>query len=199
MTEAINQFIKTLLYPYLKTLGFKKRGNLFYKKEGDFTFSISIHIDKEYTEFGAFFYIGIHIYSDQFETMMGRDLKPFPKDYDNLFSTNTRDLLGLETQEVTFCIKRDGENEELLLKIKEVIEKVMLVLNKIDTFDTFILHCLTHNYLVHYEDLLRYLAIKKDEKLTTFYFSKIKERLLGISDRAFASYQKRFEDFKLEY
>lgn len=196
MTEAIKRFIKIYLTPILKTHGFKRRGNRFYKKNDDLTFSISLHIDREYVESGAFFYITVGIYSDKFETLMKRELNRFPIGYDNLYQGNTRDLLGLETNEATFHVNRSGENDELLQRIKETVERVMLILSKIDSFDSFVLHCLQHNYLVHHEDLLRYLAAKNDDELTAFYFGKIKERLQKITDDAYVCYVQKFESFR---
>lgn len=128
--------------------------------------------------------------------MMGREIKLMPKGYDNILSHNFSTITGIEDDR--FLIEKTTDLNILEKEMLVVLRKIMAFYSAITSLDLLINHCLEHNYLVHHEDLLRYLAIKKDEKLTAFYFSKIKERLQGIADRAFESYQKRFEDFKKE-
>jgi hypothetical protein len=81
----------------------------------------------------------------------------------------------------------------------EILDKIMAFYLTITTLDTLMNHCLEHNYLVHHDDQLRYLAMIKDEEKSVKYLGKIKEKLYQISERAYAVYAQKLKTLKLEY
>ncbi len=196
MELALKEVLKTHIQPLLKANGFKKKGNYFYKKNSAFIYAFYVPIDREYTENGAYFTVQFGIYSEALESLLGREIKAFPKGYDFILNENI----------LTHC---EGENWRYLLesttnltifgkKMQDNIVQTLTFFNHITTLETFIDYCLTHNYLVHHEDLMRYLAIKKDAKKSAFYLSKIKAKLQQIADNAYAKYVKRMDDLKGE-
>ncbi len=197
MEEKLNELINIVIAPFLKSHGFKKQKQYFHKTDRDFTFSINFPVDREYTENGAYVWMICGIYSAEFEGMMGREIKLKPRGYDNIFSHNFSTITG--TGDERLLIEKTSDLEVLGKEMIEILDKIMAFYSTITTLDVFINHCLTQNYLVHHEDLLRYLAIKNDENLTAFYFTKIKERLQRIADNAFEAYQKKSEKLRAEY
>jgi plasmid stabilization system protein ParE len=60
-------------------------------------------------------------------------------------------------------------------------------------------YCLEHNELVHHEDIMRYLAIKKDDAKMEKYLVKVREKLQKISDNAYSFYVQKSLKLKAEY
>jgi hypothetical protein len=56
--------------------------------------------------------------------------------------------------------------------------------------------CIKENYLVHHEDLFKYLVITKDDKRLQRYLKFVKQRLIEISERAYTAYLQKVEDLK---
>jgi penicillin-binding protein-related factor A (putative recombinase) len=52
------------------------------------------------------------------------------------------------------------------------------------------------NYLVHFDDLFKYLVITKDDKRLLRYLKFVKQRLIEISERAYTGYLQKVEDLK---
>jgi transcriptional regulator of NAD metabolism len=77
--------------------------------------------------------------------------------------------------------------------------QILVFLNRFSTLETLMDYCLEHNYLVHHEDIMRYLAIKKDDKKMKKYLLKVKEKLYKISDNAYAFYVQKSLKLKEEY
>jgi hypothetical protein len=96
-------------------------------------------------------------------------------------------------------IEKDSDLKVLGKEINAILEKIIAFFSTISTIEVLMNHSLEHNYLVHHEDQLRYLAMIKDEEKTTKYLAKIKEKLYQISERAYGSYVQKFEKLKEEY
>jgi Domain of unknown function (DUF4304) len=197
MELALKEVIKNDIQPVLKEMGFSKKANYFYKKKDGFIYAIWVPIDREYTENGAYFTVQFGIYSEALEMMLGREIKAFPKGYDFILNENVLRYCGKENEryllENTTNLTVFGENmlDDLL--------QILVFLNQTTTMKAFMDYCLEHNYLVHYEDLMRYLAIIKDDKKMKKYLSKIKEKLYKISDNAYAFYVQKSLKLKAEY
>jgi hypothetical protein len=52
------------------------------------------------------------------------------------------------------------------------------------------------NYLVHHEDLFKYLVITKDEKRLHRYLKFVMQRLNQIAEKAYATYLQKIEALK---
>jgi Domain of unknown function (DUF4304) len=197
MEENLIELINTAIAPFLKSHGFKKQKQYFYKTDRDFTFSINFPVDREYTENGAYVWLICGIYSAEFEGMMGREIKEKPKGYDNIFSHNYSTITG--NGDDRFLIEKTSDLAILGKEMIDILEKIMIFYPTITSLDVLMNHCLEHNYLVHHDDQLRYLAMKKDEEKSAKYLSKIKEKLYQISERAYAVYAQKLEKLKAEY
>jgi hypothetical protein len=197
MEEILNELINIHIAPFLKTQGFKKKKHYFHKTDSDFTFSINFPVDREYTENGAFVWMICGIYSAEFERMMGREINVKPKGYDNIFSHNFSIITGIG--DGRFLIEKTSDLDILGKEIIAILEKIIAFYSTITSLEVLMNHCLEHNYLVHHEDLFRYLAMIKDEEKSAKYLSKIKEKLYQISERAYANYAQKLEKFKAEY
>jgi hypothetical protein len=197
MEELLNELINIQIAPFLKSQGFKKQKHYFHKSDSDFTFSINFPVDREYTDNGAFVWMICGIYSAEFERMIGREINTKPKGYDNIFSHNFSIIT--EVGDGRFLIEKGSDLKVLGKEIIEILEKSIAFFSTITNLDELMNHCLEHNYLVHHEDLFRYLAIKKDEEKTAKYLAKIKEKLHQISERAYSNYVQKFEQLKTEY
>jgi hypothetical protein len=197
MELALKEVIKTHIQPVLKEMGFKKKANYFYKKKGDFIYTIYVPIDREYTENGAYFTVQFGIYSEALEIMLGREIKAFPKGYDFILNQNALTLC--HRQYDRYLLENTTNLDDFGKKMQDDILQILVFFNHTTALETFIDYCLKHNYLVHYEDLMRYLAIKKDDKKTAKYLAKIKEKLYKISDNAYAFYVQKSLKLKAEY
>ncbi len=160
-------------------------------------YAIYYPIDREYTENGAYFTVQFVIYSEALELMLGREIKAFPKGYDFILNHNI--LTHCEGESWRYLLENTTDLGVFGKKMQDDVLQTLASLNHITTLETYIDYCLTHNYLVHHEDLLRYLAMKKEDEKTNFYLSKIKEKLQQISDRVYRSYVERLDTFKAEY
>jgi S-adenosylmethionine:diacylglycerol 3-amino-3-carboxypropyl transferase len=77
--------------------------------------------------------------------------------------------------------------------------KILAFFNQITSLETLMAYCLEHNYLVHHEDLMRYLAMQKDDEAAQKYMLKIKEKLDSIAANALRRYTEKMEQLKAEY
>ena len=56
--------------------------------------------------------------------------------------------------------------------------------------------CIKENYLVHHEELFKYLIITNDEKRLKHYLTFVRRKLNDIADRAYEAYLNKIEDLK---
>jgi Domain of unknown function (DUF4304) len=197
MELLLKEVIKTHIQPILKDMGFKKKANYFYKKKEDFIYAIFFPIDREYTENGAYFTVQLGIYSEALELMLGREIKAFPKGYDFILNNNVLTLCFRNHDR--YLLENTTDLDDFGKKMEDDVLQALVFFNHITTLKTLMDYCLEHNYLVHYEDLMRYLAITQDDKKTKKYLSKIKEKLYKISDNAYAFYVQKSLTLKAEY
>jgi hypothetical protein len=197
MELALKEVLKNHIQPVLKDMGFKKKGNYFYKKSDDFIYAFYVPIDREYTENGAYFTVQFGIYSEALETMLGREIQPFPKGYD--FILNESVLTHIYDQNDRYLLENTTNLDVFGKKMQDDLLQILVLFNHITTLKSVINYCLEHNDLVHHEDLLRYLAITKDDKKMKKYLSKIKKKLYDISDKAHALYVQKSLKLKAEY
>jgi hypothetical protein len=197
MDKILKELLKNHLSPFLKTYGFKRRGNHFYRKDGDFTITFTMPIDLEYTETGAFFSFVCGIYSDQLALLLGEEIKAFPKGYDHILNHSIQDIFP--PNEVRFHANRNEENEETIVNIKKEITKTLDFAANLKNLEDLMDYCLEHNELVHHEDMMRYLAIKKDDERMEKYLIKVREKLQKISDKAYSFYVQKSLKLREEY
>jgi Domain of unknown function (DUF4304) len=197
MELALKEVIKTHIQPVLKEMGFKKKGNYFYKKSDDFMYAFYVPIDREYTENGAYFTVQFGIYSEALETMLGREIQTFPKGYD--FILNESVLTHICDKDDRYLLENTTNLDVFGKKMQDDFIQILPFLNRFSTLETLMDYCLEHNYLVHYEDLMRYLAMKQDDAKMENYLLKIKEKLYRISERAHAFYVQKSLKLKAEY
>jgi Domain of unknown function (DUF4304) len=197
MELILKEVVKTHIQPVLKQAGFKKKGNYFYKTNNGFTHGIYVPIDREYTENGAYFTVQYGIYSEALEELLGREIKTFPKGYD--FILNSNDLTQKEDEYERYLLESTTNLDTFGKKMSDDILQVLAFFNQITSLEAMIDYCLEHNYLVHHEDLMRYLVMQKDEEKTKKYMLKIKEKLDKIAANALARYWEKLEQLKAEY
>jgi Domain of unknown function (DUF4304) len=197
MDKILKELLKNHLSPFLKTHGFKRRGNHFYRKDGDFTITFMMPIDLEYTETGAFFSFVCGIYSDELAQLLNEEIKVFPKGYDHILNHSIQDISP--PNEVRFHANRNEENDETIVIIKAEITKTLDFIANLKDLADLMDYCLEHNELVHHEDIMRYLAIKKDNVSMEKYLVKVREKLQKISDNAYSFYVQKSLKLKAEY
>jgi Domain of unknown function (DUF4304) len=197
MDEILKNILKNHLSPFLRSHGFKRRGNRFYRKDGDFTITFALAVDREYTETGAFFFFLCGVYSDQLAQLLGEEIKQYPDGYDHIFNHSILEINGEKEKE--FHANRNGENDETVQQIKEYLQKTLDFVIKFKTLDDLMDYCLEHNQLVHHQEIMRYLAIVKDETRQKAYLVRIKEKLQQITDDAYAKYVEKMEGYRKQY
>jgi Domain of unknown function (DUF4304) len=197
MELLLKELIKTHIQPFLKANGFKKKANYFYKKKEDFVYAFYFPIDREYTESGAYFSVQCGIYSEALETMLGREIQAFPKGYD--FILNESVLTHIRDKDERYLLESTTDLGVFSQKLSDDVFQILVFFNQMTTLDALMDYCLKHNYLVHHEDLMRYLAIKKDDEKMDKYLVKIKEKLYQIADNAHAHYVQKSLKLKAEY
>jgi Domain of unknown function (DUF4304) len=197
MDKILKELLKNHISPFLKTHGFKRRGNHFYRKDGDFTITFAMPIDREYTDDGAFFNFVCGIYSDQLAQLLGEEIKAFPKDYDHIFNHSIQGIFSSDNS--LFHANKNGGNEETMLEIKENLTKMFVFISKLKNVDDLINCCIEYNELVHHEEIMHYLAIQKDDERMEKYLKKVKEKLQKITDNAFGFYTQKSLKLKAEY
>jgi Mg2+ and Co2+ transporter CorA len=194
MDEILKNILKNHLSPFLRSHGFKRRGNRFYRKNGDFTITFALAVDREYTDSGAFFFFLCGVYSDQLAQLLGEEIKQFPDGYDHIFNHSILEINGEKEEE--FHANKNGENDETVQKIKEYLQKTLDFVAKLKTLDDLMDYCLENNQLVHHQEIMRYLAIVKDETRQKAYLVTIKEKLHQNADRAYSFYAAKMEEYK---
>jgi hypothetical protein len=197
MELILKEVIKTHIQPFLKANDFKKKNNYFYKKDNGFIYTIYFPIDREYTENGAYFTVQFGIYSEALEVMLGREVQAFPKGYDFILNENV--LRFCEKENDRYLLENTTDLEDFGTKMQNDLLHVVIFSHITTTLETLMDYCLERNYLVHYEDLMRYLAIKQDDEKMDKYLVKIKEKLYQISDNAHAHYVQKSLKLKAEY
>jgi Domain of unknown function (DUF4304) len=197
MELALKEVLKNDIQPVLKEMGFSKKANYFYKKKRGLIYAIWFPIDREYTENGAYFSVQFGIYSEALEKMLGREIQPFPKGYD--FILNESVLTHICDKDDRYLLENTTNLDVFGKKMQDDLLQILVLFNHITTLKSLMNYCLEHNYLVHYEDLMRYLAIKKDDKKMKKYLSKIKKKLYNMSDKAHAFYVQKSLKLKAEY
>jgi Domain of unknown function (DUF4304) len=197
MELALKEVIKTHIQPVLKEMGFKKKGNYFYKKSNDFIYAFYFPIDREYTENGAYFTVQFGIYSEALETMLGREIQAFPKGYD--FILNESVLTHICDKDDRYLLENTTNLDDFGRKMQDDFLQILVLFNHLTTLKSLMDYCLEHNYLVHYEDLMRYLVIKKEDRKMKKYLSKIKEKLYSRAEKAHAFYVQKSLKLKAEY
>jgi Domain of unknown function (DUF4304) len=197
MDEILKNILKNHLSPFLRSHGFKRRGNRFYRKNGDFTITFALAVDREYTDTGAFFYFLCGVYSDQLAQLLGEEIKQYPDGYDHIFNHSILEINGEKEKE--FHANKNGENDETVQQIKEYLQKTLDFVAKLKTLDDLMDYCLEHNQLVHHKEIMRYLAFVKDETRQKAYLVRIKEKLQQITDDAYAKYVEKMEGYRKQY
>jgi hypothetical protein len=197
MELALKEVLKNHIQPFLKTHGFKKKSSYFYKKSNDFIYAFYFPIDREYTENGAYFTVQFGVYSEALETMLGRDIQAFPKGYD--FILNESVLTHICDNNDRYLLENTTNLDVFGKKMQDDLGQILVFFNRFSTLEILMDYCLEHNYLVHYEDLMRYLVIKQDDEKMDKYLLKIKEKLYRISDNAHAFYVQKSLKLKAEY
>jgi hypothetical protein len=197
MELALKEVIKMHIHPLLKDKGFKKKGNYFYKKNDGFIYAIYFPIDREYTENGAYFTVQFGIYSEALEEKLGREIKAFPKGYDFILNSNVLTHGGNENER--YLLENMTNLDIFGKKMQDDLLQILAFFNQITSLETLMDYCLEHNYLVHHEDLMRYLVLQHDEEKTQKYMLKIKEKLDSIAANALRRYTEKMEQLKAEY
>lgn len=197
MELLLKEVLKNHIQPVLKDVGFKKKGRYFYKKSGDLIYAFFVSVDREYTDNGAYFTMQCGIYSEALETLLGRDVKAFPQGYDFILNANV--LTFSHRKDERYLLESTTILDDFGEKMLDDVLQVLVFFNHTTTLKSMMDYCLEHNYLVHYEDLMRYLAIKQDDKKRVKYLAKIKKKLYEISDRAYDFYVQKSLKLKEEY
>jgi Domain of unknown function (DUF4304) len=197
MELALKEVLKNDIQPVLKEMGFSKKANYFYKKKDGFIYAIWFPIDREYTENGAYFTVQFGIYSEALEVMLGREVKVFPKGYDFILNQNVLTLSHRQYER--YLLENTTDLAVFGVNMLDDVLQVLVFFNHTTTLKSVMNYCLEHNDLVHHEDLMRYLAITKDDKKMKKYLSKIKEKLYKIADNAHAFYVQKSLKLKAEY
>ncbi|MFM2269277.1 MAG: hypothetical protein RL757_2718 [Bacteroidota bacterium] len=196
MELLLKEILTTHIQPMLKAKGFKKKANYFYQKKEGFICAFFISIDREYTENGAYFTMQFGMYSEALETMLGRATKPFPKGYDFVLNENV--LLPIDDENARYLLENTTNIALFVEKMKADLTNVLARFEDISTVSALMDYCLEHNYLVHHDDIMRYLAIEKEEEKMEKYLQKIKEKLYKIAERAYVFYVQKSLKLKEE-
>jgi Domain of unknown function (DUF4304) len=197
MELALKEVIKNHIQPFLKANGFAKKGNYFYKKRDAFVFAFYVSVDREYTENGAYFGVQFGIYTEELETLLDREIQAFPKGYD--FILNESVLTHIFDNDERYLIDNTTNLADFGQQMQNDFKQILVFLDRFSTLEILMDYCLEHNYLVHYEDLMRYLVIKHENEKMENYLIKIKEKLYMISERAHAFYVQKSLKLKAEY
>jgi hypothetical protein len=194
MIDKYTSLVNKFLAPYLISLGYKRRGNYFYFKTTDITYSYQI-VMLEKTEKQIEFYILCGIYSIAFNKIIDVSVVDYPQKYDNLFNSLLHKLNETSNYNNTpIILKTDIIKQGKYLQMQ--IDKAETILNSITNVNELVKKCVHFNRLVHYQDLLKYLACTQNEKLLKQYVKNIKSALHDTADRAFKFYMELLEAYK---
>jgi hypothetical protein len=194
MFDQYKSLVNKFLAPYLISLGYKRRGNYFYFKTTDITYSYQIVMLGK-TEKQIEFYILCGIYSMAFNKTINVSVVEYPKNYDNLFSSFLHKLDETSNYINTpITLKTDIAKQGKYLQ--KQIDKAETILNSITLVDELVEKCVHFNRLVHHQELLKYLAFTQNEKLLKQYVKNIKSALHDTADRAFQFYMELLETYQ---
>jgi hypothetical protein len=182
--KIYKDIIENSIAPLLLELGYTRNKNYFYFAADDLIYSYDCYIEK-ISKNVIHFYILASVDSKMFNKTIGRINHKLPSRYDNIYSTA---IFNCETLESG--IEKIEQDVISTLRNKEI------KLNKISTVSDLVDTCITENYLVHHEDLFKYLVITKDDKRLQRYLKFVKQRLIEISERAYTAYLQKVEDLK---
>jgi prenyltransferase beta subunit len=111
-------------------------------------------------------------------------------------------ILNIQMMEhfsLSFHANRNEENDETIAIIKAEITKTLSFVANLKDLEDLMNYCLEHNGLVHHEDIMRYLAIKKDDASMEKYLVKVRGKLQKISDNAYSFYVQKSLKLKEKY
>jgi hypothetical protein len=185
--KIYKDIIENCIAPLLLQFGYTRQENYFYYNNGDLTYSYDCYIEKM-SKNVIHFYILAGVDSKKFNKTIGRTNHKMPSGYDNIYNNA---ILNIESIEHSI--------EKMQLDIVTTLTNTENKLNCISSVTDLVDTCINENYLVHHEDLFKYLLITKDEKRLEHYLKFIKKRLIEISERAYASYLQKIEDLKIIY
>jgi hypothetical protein len=182
--KIYKDIIENCIAPLLLQFGYTRHKNYFYYSNGDLTYSYDCYVEKmQKKEFH--FYIIASVDSKVFNELISRKNTELPSGYDNIYSKVIFQSENLK-----------NETKKIEQDISIVLNKIEKKLNGIPTVTDLVDACIKENYLVHHEDLFKYLVITKDDKRLQRYLKFVKQRLIEISERAYTAYLQKVEDLK---
>lgn len=182
--KIFRDIIENSISPFSLQLGYTRYKNYFYYDNGEFIYSYDCYLEKmKKKEFH--FYIIASVDSKTFNERINRTNTPLPKGYDNIYS------------KVIFqCENLNDTSKNVQKDIITILNKIEIKLDKIKKISNLVDTCVKENYLVHHEDLFKYLVITKDEKRLRYYLAFVRKRLNDIADRAYETYLNKIDDLK---
>jgi hypothetical protein len=185
--KVYKDIIENSIAPLLLELGYTRHKNYFYYAANDLIYSYDCYIEK-ISKNVIHFYILAGIDSKIFNKTIRRTNHKMPSEYDNIYSTV---IFNCETTERGI----EKIEQDVINTLRNIENKLNGISSVKDLVDT----CINENYLVHHEDLFKYLVITKDEKKLQRYLKFVKQKLNQIAERAYASYLQKVEDLKIFY
>jgi hypothetical protein len=145
--KIYKDIIEKCIAPLLLQFGYTRHKNYFYYSNGDLTYSYDFYVEKmQKREFH--FYILASIDSKILNKTINRTNNKLPSAYDNIYS---KIIFQSEN------LKNETKKTERYIKV--LLNKIENKLNSITTVSDLVDTCIKENYLVHHEDLFKYLVI----------------------------------------
>jgi hypothetical protein len=184
--KIFSNIIEECIAPFLVQIGYTRHKNYFYYKNDDMMYSYDCYLEKMSNK-KFHFYIIASVDSTIFNKTINRTVEQLPSGYDNIYSKVIFESDNLKNE--------SGQIQE---KIISVLSKIENKLNTITNVENLVDVCIKENYLVHHEDLFKYLVITKDEKRLKHYLTFVRKRLNDIADRAYEAYFNKISTLKKE-
>lgn len=174
LIEIFGEIMKEQIAPFFKKHGYKKRNLNFYKVENGLTFLCNFQKGAVNSTDYVSFYINCGIYCDEFESIVGEEILPNPKEYDCLFRERTEQITKSGNQQFEITESSEAGKSKVSGEILTECEKVIEFFESVKTIDDLVkLSIERHTYF--YEKVFKYLCIKKDFAEAETFFQKFGE------------------------
>ena len=168
MRELFDKMVKTEIQPFLKSYGYIKVNQYFYKSLGDLVFIIHLNLSSRNGWGITTFYVNEKIYSKEIDRTIGKPELDKPKNDEPHYNLKDKyfPVNGYDIEEKTDISK-------MAIEIKNGLEKEEQFFQTIKTTDDLIEKMIMENYLHKYVEIFTYLLVKNEIGKLTEYTKRL--------------------------
>lgn len=162
MKEKFNKLISDTVKPFLKTIGFRKKGMNFYKKEDDLIFMFNFQNSQGNNFNQIKFFINCGVHSTEIDKVIGKTELLEPKEYECYFRNRISTITN--STDDGYLIKDDTDLSNLNLTTITDLKTVICMFDNINSTSDLTDLMINKNGLNNYRELFEYLLLTNNKK-----------------------------------